>query len=180
MSLSACFGEPPTRFGQKSPRKSVLKSAYTRSGKKVNCYESGRGRFCPSCDISATNCRGPNQVRQRIRKNSYCQFVGRTLRLSLTSLVDAMYPPTRGVFRQGPCLIAAQPKSISQADRFLLAPQPVAPLARDRTPRKSAARGSLPSASATRSGYDRLDLVTGFAPVKEMSRDSRLLLSERH
>src|SRR5262245_6168325 len=48
------FGETPPLIGQKSPRKRVLKSAYTRSPRKVNCYQSGDSRFWPSCDISAT------------------------------------------------------------------------------------------------------------------------------
>src|SRR6188474_3485669 len=36
------------------PPKRVLKSGYTRSVGNVNCYQTWRGRFRPSCDISAT------------------------------------------------------------------------------------------------------------------------------
>src|SRR5262249_2545740 len=56
------FGETPPVIGQKSPRKRVLKSGYTRSPRKVNCYQTGRSRFWPSCDISATKLEPSRQI----------------------------------------------------------------------------------------------------------------------
>lgn len=129
MSLSAAFGEPPTRFGQKSPRKRVLKSAYTRSGRKVNCYQSGRRRFWPSCDISATNNGSPIgswRVSPASQKIMLCQFVGRIHPRSRSASADGPGVEERPGPKGARCPIAAQQTGILRAVRFSLPRQSVA------------------------------------------------------
>jgi hypothetical protein len=50
------------------------------SGRKVNCYQSGRRRFWPSCDISATKLPPRSEVRKHpldCRKVVPCQLLGK-------------------------------------------------------------------------------------------------------
>ena len=52
--LSAPSGRIAHHDQAEIPPNESSEFAYTRSGRKVNCYQSRRGRFWSSCDISAT------------------------------------------------------------------------------------------------------------------------------
>ena len=52
--LSAPSGRTARHDQAEIPPNESSEFAYTRSGRKVNCYQSRRGRFWSSCDISAT------------------------------------------------------------------------------------------------------------------------------